>query len=429
MKILFVSYAFPPMSSPGSMRIFNFSKYLSQQKGYTIEVLHCPNAYSSMQDHDRKWDFGNIKLIPVADIFNKNKLINLDKTSNQLEVSAKQKLKARTVKKLNSLVFPDRDISWAMNVFAKKVLTNKYDYIVCSYPNVTNLIVGHYYATLFKTPLIVDMRDLWTQDPKFSQKNQIRKLLESKMEFGILNKAHVILTVSEFNALQLSEIYGDKIEVVYNGFEDEKFKYKSTSSDLSHTKTKKENKIFKMAYAGSFYNGERSVDMLFEALKSLKNKNVINEANFCFDIYGNKEDYIINLINKHQVSDLVSVAGLVSQDVLFEALKDYDLLLVVTRNAPISKGELTTKVFEYIALGNPILCLSKPEFEIVKVLNNIDYTYCVDFSDKLVIETTLESIITSNSGCRTKRELNLDFSRDTMSKKLKNILEKQSNFT
>lgn len=424
MNILFISYALPPVSSPGAMRIFNFAKYLSQQKGYNVEVLHCPNAYSSMQDHDREWDFGNIKLIPVADIFDKNKVMSKDKVSNQLKNSVSKKIKAKTLKKINSLVFPDRNISWAINVVRKKVLNNKYDYIICSYPNITNLVIGQYYSNLFKTPLIVDIRDLWTQDPSFSKKHRIKQFLESKIEFNILNKSHKILTISKFNALLLSDIYGDKVEVIYNGFEDEKLKNIRSASDLSDVSNQTKNSKFKIAYAGSFYKGERNVDMLFEAIKSLKNKNIINNINFSFDIYGNQEDYIIKLISKYEVSDLVSIKGLVSQDALFEELYDYDLLLVVTRNALISKGELTTKVFEYIALGNPILCLSKPDFEIVKVLNDIDHTYCVDIDDKLVIESTLESIITNNFGDLTKRELNLDFSRDTMSGKLKNLLEK-----
>lgn len=422
MNILFISYALPPVSSPGAMRIFNFAKYLSQQKGYNVEVLHCLNAYSSMQDHDRKWDFGDMKLIPVADIFNKNKLI-LNKTpSSELNYSVPKKIKSKLLKKIKSFVFPDRDITWAMNVFTKKVLDNKYDYIICSYPNITNLIVGHYYSKIFKTPLVVDMRDLWTQDSTFSQKSSIRKFLERKIEFSILDESHKILTVSNFNALQLSKIYGKKVEIVYNGFEDEKFKHDSIPCNLPNLIDTK--KVFKLAYAGSFYNGERSVDTLFEAIKSLKSKKVINKENFCFDIYGNREEYIINLIEKFQVSDLVSIKGLVSQDTLFERLNDYDLLLVVTRNTPISQGELTTKVFEYIALGNPIFCLSKPNFEIVKVLNDVDYTYCVDLDDELAIENTLESVIANNLEYHTKRKFSFNFSRDTMSDKLKKILEK-----
>jgi|26BtaG_2_1085354.scaffolds.fasta_scaffold00671_4 glycosyltransferase involved in cell wall biosynthesis len=424
MKILFTSYAVPPVYAPGSMRIFNFAKYLSEQKDYTVEILHCSNPYDSMQDHNRKWDFGKIKLIPVADIFDKNNLISSDEPLNDPKSSVSKKIKIKVLKNMSDLVFPDRNISWAVNVFRKKVLKNKYDYIISSYPSITNLIVGHYYSKLFKTPLIVDMRDLWTQDPNFSQKKSLRKRLESKIESDILSKSHKILTVSEFNALQLSKIYGNKVEVIYNGFENSKFKEFRLVNDIVHKESQIEDSKFKMAYAGSFYNGERNVDKLFKAIKSLKDKEIINENNFCFDIYGRKEDYITQIIGKHQLSELVSVKGLVNQDALFKKLDGYNLLLVVTRNAEISKGEMTTKVFEYIALGNPILCLAKADFEIVKVLNDIDYTYCVDLDDEVVIENTLESVIASDLEHHTKRKLSFDFSRDTMSDKLKNILEK-----
>lgn len=422
MKILFTSYAVPPVSSPGSMRIFNFAKYLSEQKGYTVEILHCPNAYSSMQDHDRKWDFGKIKLIPVADIFDKNKLVSNDELFNTSKHSVSKKIKIKVLKNMNNLVFPDKTITWAINVFRKKVLKNKYDYIISSYPDITNLIIGHYYSKLFKTPLIVDMRDLWAQDLEYSQKNYLRKRLESKIEFDILSKSHMILTVSEFNALQLSKVYGKKVEVIYNGFENDKFKECRLVNDVVYQENQTENSKFKMAYAGSFYNGERNVDKLFKAINSLKDKEIINKNNFCFDIYGRKEDYITQIVDKYQLSELVSVKGLVNQDALFKKLDGYNLLLVVTRNAEISKGELTTKVFEYIALGNPILCLAKADFEIVKLLDTIEYTYCVDMEDELSIEDTLKNIISNRDDAFDKRAFNLDFSRDSMSKKLKSLL-------
>lgn len=423
MKVLFVNYAFPPISSPGSMRVYSFAKFLSKQDGYTVDVLYAPNGYSSMRDNDRSWRFERINLIAVKDIFDKNKIDLNGSKVNQIEKSTYKSLKSSMLNIAKGLVFPDRDITWAINVFNKNILIDKYDYIFCSYPNATNLIIGHYYSILFKTPLVVDIRDLWTQDPSFLRKNVLKRFIEGKIEHTILKKSEKIITISEYNAQKLSEIYGDKVEVIYNGFEDEKFESMS-SPNLVALKDQENNEIFKIAYAGSFYGGERKVDMLFEAIKSLKDKNIVNDTNFSFNIYGNEEEYITTLIDKYQLSELVSIKGLVSQDTLFKALNSYDLLLVVTRSALISKGEMTTKVFEYIALGNPVLCLSKPDFEIVKVLNSVDHTYCIDIDDKVMIESTLRNIIINHSRGSTKRELNFNFSRDAMSEKLKAFLEK-----
>lgn len=423
MNILFISYAFPPISSPGSMRIFNFAKYLSKQDGYSVDVLHCLNGYSSMIDYNRDWEFGEITIIPIPEVISLNKLTKSNNSRDKVRTTFSQDKKTKALKKLKSFVFPDKDVFWALNVIRKKPVTKKYDYIICSYPSISNLILGYYYSKSFNIPLIVDMRDLWTQDLNFNSKSFFNKLMETKIESAILNKANIITTVSNFNALELSKKYGNKVQVIYNGFENEKFiNNPSTSADVPPVTQNKNNKL-KIAYAGSFYNGERNVDTLMLAIKSLKDKKLINSKNFTFDIYGNNEDYIINLISKYNLNDLVCLKGFISQDILFEKLTTYNLLLVVTRDQLISKGELTTKVFEYIALGNAILCLSKPDFEIVRVLNDIDHTYFININDKAGIESLLLDFLNDKHKQTAKRDLSLEFSRDAMSKKLSKLLK------
>lgn len=423
MNILFISYPFPPISSPGSMRVFNFAKYLSKQDGYSVDVLHCLNGYSSMIDYNRDWEFGKITTIPIPEVISLNKLTKSNNSHDKVRTPFFQNKKIKALKKLKSFVFPDRNVFWALNVLRKKPLTNKYDYIICSYPSISNLMLGYYYSKSFDIPLIVDMRDLWTQDLNFNSKSSFKRIIETKIESAILNKAHIITTVSSFNALELSKQYGNKVQVIYNGFENAKFINKlSTSANVS-SDTQNENNKLKIAYAGSFYNGERNIDMLMLAIKSLKDKNLISSKNFTFDIYGNNEDYVIKLVSKYNLNDLVCLKGFVSQDILFEKLTTYNLLLVVTRDQLISKGELTTKVFEYIALGNPILCLSKPDFEIVRILNDLDHTYCININDKAGIESLLLDFLNNKHKKTARRDLSLEFSRDAMSEKLRRLLE------
>lgn len=424
MNILFISYAFPPISSPGSMRIFNFAKYLSKQDGYRVDVLHCLNGYSSMIDYNRDWDFGKITTIPVSEVIKLNKLTKSNNSLDKVPTPNFQNKKIKFLKKLNNLVFPDRNVFWALNVFKNKPLTKKYDYIICSYPSISNLMLGYYYSKSLNTPLVVDIRDLWTQDySNFNSKSYFKRLIETRIESTILNKANIITTVSDFNALELAKKYGNKVQVIYNGFENEKFTNKLSSSANVPPVTQNKNNKFKIAYAGSFYNGERNIDTLMLAIKSLKDKKLINPTNFTFDIYGNNEDYILKLISKYNLNDLVCLKGFIGQDILFEKLTTYNLLLVVTRDDIISKGELTTKVFEYIALGNPILCLSKPDFEIVKVLNDIDHTYFINRNNKAGIESLLSDFLNDKHKQTAKRDLSLDFSRDAMSEKLRKLLK------
>lgn len=417
MKILFISYAFPPISSPGSLRIYNFAKYLSEQNEYTVDVLYCENGYSSMMDEVRNWNFSKIGLYPVSDLFNKNSF-----KMSKLEAAKK----GFSLKKIaRSLVFPDRDITWFLKLVGESISNKSYDYIICSYPNITNLISGYYYSKKFNVPLIIDMRDLWTQDVSFFKKNIFRKSLEKIIEKKILIHSKRILTVSNFNGSKLSELYGDKVDIIYNGFEDDKFVENINNISLTTVQTPQLSSKFHLVYAGSFYEGERKVDKLFSAMHSLKLKKIIDENNFSFEIYGNKELYINNLLKEYNINDIVEVKGLMGQDDLFKKISNCNALLVVTRDLDISKGEMTTKVFEYIALGNQILCLTKLDFEITDVLKEVDYSYCVDLDDEVEIEAILKKLFleSMSSNRILKRDIDFQYSRNTMSEKLKCLLE------
>ncbi len=412
MNLLFISYAFPPISSPGALRVYHFSRYLSQHVNYNVDVLYCKNGYSSMIDNNQVWDFGNLGLYPVNDLVNKNNIKGIANSSEKKIFSFKSLLK--------KIIFPDRDISWFVNIIKNNINIKQYDYIICSYPNITNLIVGYYFSRKKNIPLIVDMRDLWVQDSSYFKKTFFRRFFENYIEKKILTHANKILSVSQYNCKKLSSVYGDKVYTIYNGFDGEKFSSLMTKSCDNITSSR-----YRLVYAGSFYEGERKVDALFKAITNLKDKKVLNKENFIFEIYGNKENYITKLISHYNLNDLVVQMGLLGQEDLFKSIYNANLLLVITRELDISQGEMTTKFFEYIALGNEILCLSKENYEIVSVLNKIEGTYFCDLLDYQSIQNLLEEKLKTYPNFKElRRNTDYSFSRNAMSEKLKCLLEK-----
>lgn len=412
MNLLFISYAFPPISSPGALRVYHFAKYLSQHEKYNVDILYCKNGYSSMMDNNQVWDFGSLGLYPVNDLVNKNNIKSIANSSENKIFSLKSLLK--------KIIFPDRDITWFVNIVKNNIDIKEYDYIICSYPNITNLIVGYYFSRKKNIPLIVDMRDLWVQDSSYFKKTFLRRFFENYIEKKILTHANKILSVSEYNCKKLSSVYGDKVYTIYNGFDSEKISSLMNKSCDTITSSR-----YRLVYAGSFYAGERKVDSLFKAIKNLKDKRILNTENFIFEIYGNKENYITKLISDYDLNDLVVQMGLLGQEDLFKRIYNANMLLVITRDLDISQGEMTTKFFEYIALGNEILCLSKENYEIVSVLHKVKGTFFCDLSDYQSIQDLLEEKLKNYPNFKElRRNTDYSFSRNAMSEKLKCLLEK-----
>lgn len=385
MKILFVSYAYPPISSPGAMRIAHFAKDLAA-KGHNITVLTSANGYSSMQSTniDSRFFGGGIDVVRARDMINKN-IVKKDKSDGKKGLISI--LKSAVVRVANVLVFPDRDITWFASARkAIKSTNSHFDIVVGSYPTATNLMLAKGLAQYYKAKLVVDMRDLWTQDHNFLKKGIVRRFLERHLERDIFEKASLITSVSRFNSDLLSKHSRKSVNTIYNGFD---------TDILSAIKQNAiGNKKFVLAYAGSFYNGERDPINLLHAINKLKADGVITSETFKFDIYGNIESFLKDMVKELALEDLVNFRGLCEQKSLLAELSTANLLLTITRKQYISRGEMTTKIFEYLALDVPNLCLTKKDFEIAEFLADIPHADIADVDDPQEITDVLLSRFT-----------------------------------
>lgn len=415
MKILLVSYAYPPISSPGAMRVAHFAKDLTDF-GYNVSVLTTEDGYSSMiSGTTPPYFFEGIEIIRVKDLLNKKQAG--ESLKNISNTSFKQRLKGKLIKIANGMIFPDRDITWYFPARISQLKAKNFDVVIGSYPSTTNLILANSLAKKFKAKLVLDMRDLWVEDHNFYKKSPLRKFFELKIEKTLNRNASLVTSVSRFNTKILQKKVTCKVETVYNGYDQE----------LISTLKKRQasNEVFVLAYAGSFYNGERDPLQLLHALVKLRIEGVITSENFNFSIYGNKEAFLEKSIESLGISDLVKFHGMREQKSLLEELTSANILLTVTRKQSISKGEMTTKLFEYLALERPCICLTKPGFEIADTLADIEHASVIDIDDVDSIYLSIKKSIKNwkENGVESINFCHKQFSRKAGSERLKKCLE------
>lgn len=380
LKILLISYAFPPISSPGAQRVESFANYLSKM-GVDVTVLTCSNAYSSMNDKNFSPTAQlQYKVIKTNDLLDKTSIGNsIGANQNRMSLKSKVKRSFKSIIKKtgNFLIFPDRDITWLPTALKKiKNLDGNYDFVLGSYPYATNFILAYKASKILNCKLILDYRDLWTQDDNHFKKSIIKRFLNNKLESIITSRASGIVSVSKFNSELLKNklVNRSLITTIYNGYEgnllNQLNKYEPSFSEK-----------FTITYAGSFYGGERNPAPLLEAISQLKKNKIISPFNFQFNFIGNTEKFFENLVTKYALNDLVIFKGFCSSVDVFKILKSSNVQLVITRNQSISKGEMTTKVFEYLGVGRAICCLTKADFEIASVLNTFECASCIDVDE------------------------------------------------
>ena len=390
-KVLLVSYAFPPISSPGAQRVERFAHYLSIM-GVDVTVLTCSNAYSSMVDKgstlDRETQY---KVIYTDDLIDKTSMSNDTKTQKAKPLrNLKHALKVTLKKVGNFFIFPDRDITWLPTALHRiKKLDSNYDFVIGSYPYATNLLLAYKASKILNCKLILDYRDLWTQDENQFKKSFFKQKIDKKLEEIITKQPSGILCVSEFNTIAMRNKLNNKtpVKTIYNGYESSYLKDIRLNDDVL-TQEK-----FIITYAGSFYGGERNPKAFLTALYNLKKIGLIKQRNFCFNFIGNVEPFFSELVNKFALQDLISFKGFCSSSEVLSSLRRSNLQLVITRAQAISKGEMTTKVFEYLGVGRAILCLTKLDFEIADVLSKFDCATSLDVDNSYNIEKYIKEEI------------------------------------
>jgi hypothetical protein len=433
MKLLIITYFFPPLNSIASLRLYSFAKYLTEF-GLDITVFTTPKKFNNMDYSSNFFVNNGYKLIelPIPKVF---KIISINKLVNKFAVITGAYYKNR---------FPDDSDRWLKPAF--NYLKNFYfDIVISSY----GPYVCHNIALLLKKNFnvrywIADFRDLFTDSPIYTG-IPIFYPIEKKMEQEFLHNSDLITVVSQSMKKVLSDKTNNPIEVIYNGFFEENFSFINVN-DFSFNSIKDSSvinifhnkNIFKIVYTGTFYKSQKITNLLL-AINQLKNEGIINANNFRLIIAGSYD--IISEIKKYNLGDIYIYLGLVSfsdslkiqylSDILLLPLEEIDISKYNnTKNINKYKGILTGKLFEYLGLNlyklTPIWVINKTiDNEKIDILNRSGVA-TIFFDDINKLRSYLVKAIKSKEEFLREYNVNTEFikqfNRKDQAKKLYNII-------
>lgn len=228
-------------------------------------------------------------------------------------------------------------------------------------------------------PFVMDLRDIVEQFPNnehISKKFTGSLLLNTFFAFvitkkylrqrnKIIKKAPCITTVSKWHVKKLSEL-NTNVQLIYNGYSPDLF-YKN------HTA----NKQFLISYTGRIESSDiKDPSLLFEAVFNLWQTNNIHPSNLRIQFYlidENSKKIAFNLTRKYKVENFVDIFDTIESKLVPEVLNKSSILLLlaneaVQQNSP--HGIIGTKVFEYLAVQKPILCVRNDKSYLEELLAN-----------------------------------------------------------
>ncbi len=254
---------------------------------------------------------------------------------------------------------------------------HQFDLVLCSTYRTFPMRAAWRFAKKTRLPLIVDLRDIIEQYtgnefishdlPKIGGLDKIiasifrRKNLNIRNE--ILRKAVAVTTVSPWHVSVLKK-YNANTQLIYNGYDPEIFYPSAVETDK-----------FYITYTGRLLStAMRNPDLLFQAVEQLSDEGLISPDLFRIRWFvDSKSEKIINAAaGKYSVIEpYMEYPGYVSASDIPGVLNGSSILLLLTNKADEGgpKGVMTTKFFESLAVGKPILCVRGDEGCLEEVIN------------------------------------------------------------
>ena len=357
MRILIISFYFPPYNSVASIRVGKMAKYL-KKFGHEIKVISAQND-KNLFHLDLEIPAEDVTYTPWIKVspegFNTN-IREMVSGSNGLYNFARQ-----CWRYFKSFVyFPDIFIGWIP--YVKKAAETKLgdwkpDIILVSAAPYSSLFAASRIASKLKVPWVVDFRDLWTDNHCYPF-GGIRKLIEGKIENKLLAKAAGLVTVSDPLAEKLRLRFKGPVETICNGFDPDDYSLYEGPSNKS------DSKALNIVYMGTIYDDFQDPSPLFLALKKFDKGEV--QVSF----YGTLSFRLRSLVKKMQVEDRVVFHETIAYIQSLNVQKNADILLLLLWTDIKEQGVFTGKFFEYLGAGRPILAVGPDSGVAAQLIND-----------------------------------------------------------
>jgi glycosyltransferase involved in cell wall biosynthesis len=355
MKVLLVTFSFPPSNTVGAIRVGKLARYL-ERRGYELRVLttdvdedrslplEVPKEWVVYTDYRKRRDWLGVWV---------GRFRSRPPTGSNVEEPLAQDRKRRKLiwdllrRQYHGMVsIPDQRIDWmrtAIPAGRRLIEEWKPDIIFASGPPFTGLIVAGRLSRAFGIPWLADFRDLWARSP-YSSFPAWRGLIDLTVERLTLRNASAVVTISPGMARQLKEIHHKEVNVVLNGYAEEDFPELSTDDRMTGSLT--------IRYLGSLYSGLRDPSPLFVAIGLLESG---LRRQIRVEFFGESAAGIQSLAAELGVADRIFIRPRVPYRTALELQLQADVLLLLQWNDSQDEGAIPAKLFEYLYARRPIL--------------------------------------------------------------------------
>lgn len=425
MKIVFIVHYFPPLNSSGARRVLAFGKYLTLL-GHQISVI--TTAKSNYDGQLTETMPGNLRVVELGADHSRQ----TDKASNVRNETGRPWMARVLVKTRRFLTkifgqLIDHRIFFALRFYANnlpveaRTILSEADVLVSSSPPWPVHLAAYLAAGKFNKPWLADYRDQFSGHHIFLS-NAFSEYLERQLERLMLSRAARVVVVSSPMAEYYRQFH-PKVDVIENGFDAEVFA--QFKSDLLSIKNAAGTKKI-VRYVGTVTKSTITKDRIPSLLQALQLLRPDDREKILVQFYGDSGS--LPMVAQSQYPELIGCLEFNEGVSHREALR---LILTAdavyfsgtsTDDSHSSRGVLTTKLFEYLAAGRPIVADIAPETLAGKMI--VDSGLGLVCSEEpRDIAGALQRLVTGDFALTPNTKFIDTFSREAQAKRMEQVLQ------
>ncbi|MFH1884614.1 MAG: glycosyltransferase [Planctomycetota bacterium] len=399
-RVLVLAYQFPP--DTGSVqRVKKYVQYLPEFGWQPIVLTRKISEYRNMDQASLHGLPETTQIVRVgpgdwfarirARVVGQEKSVGKDNNIEAVNVSGQgRKRLLRWLRGLYRashawLIWPDSAVGWLPSAFLtslRLVITKKIRVIYTVSPPHSTHLVGVVLKWLAGVRWLADFRDPWANDPDIPMPTRFHKEVHCWAERLVLRTADEIVTTTDFHTeymrSRLPSSDSLRVHTITNGYDPQDMANLPPYSDSG----------FQITYAGGFY-ASRSVTPFLRALAQLQAHNPGIFEQVIVRFIGSNHELMTGEIASLGIQRIVRFPGYLDHRRTIEELARSAVLLLVVHSDPlVACTSIPAKLFEYMAIGRPILAIS-PTGSSAELVKSSGTGVVVDPSDVEGIENTI----------------------------------------
>jgi glycosyltransferase involved in cell wall biosynthesis len=353
-RLLLLAYYFPPYGGGYSIRIGKLAKYLPRA-GWEVEVVSVNPRYYTANVIVGDSSEIDEKYVRRTDSYEKA-LGVAGRSLPDSPAGGGRSLIRRALQAMKHFVLiPDRQLLWLPMAAAQAEMLHKerpYDAILVTCPPMSTLLGALFLGRRLQLPLLLDLRDDWTDTATFNALPAWRRRIEKWLERMAVKRVDYLVVPTKRSLeryLALFPSHHDRITLIPNGFDAEDF-----PEALFSSRPNEEKRCLSLVHLGNLPSS-RSPLTLLEAIQLLRETDPEVAAKLCFTqvgfVDGRFRPFFDSLIASGHARLLAPVAHAEAIKMMAQAGA---LLLLPSQETPTA---VPGKLYEYLATRHPIVAL------------------------------------------------------------------------